>query len=375
MSRILHEDATDVVAANRSIGTVTVPAEHRHRDRARSRVHFIDVTRGLLILLMSSSHCLGQAHVPPSSFFASPWWLPQGWSTAGFIALSGFTAALLLGAPDAPRRTTRRRLMRACQLLAIMITSNLVFRAARLALGLYDAEDLNWRHLLLPSGGSYSISGVLLPTAILLVLSAVIVKTGASSRPVILAAALAAPVMVVSLAKYLDPSSPITAIVTAHIGDFAVIPLVACGLLGLSLGLLWQQQLSQRTIIAGTLVLMLVPALELLPGSAMAFLMYDALIGVSHLIALLGFALLLLSVPGVKPVARTLSIMGQYGLQCFLGLRIVLGLGVASNIRGRFGPETVYGIYLVAVLTVLLSACTLRSAWPALDRSLSRLYL
>jgi hypothetical protein len=153
------------------------------------------------------------------------------------------------------------------------------------------------------------------------------------------------------------------------------VPLVACGLLGLCVGLLWQRLLSQRTIIAVTIVLALVPALPLLPQSPLIALTHQTLIGVSHLVALLGLALVLVSVRVARPVARALSVVGQYALFCFRGHRLLLGIAVASHFKTVLRPELVYSIYVTGAMAMLIAVCRLRNTWPALDRSLRSIFL
>ena len=47
---------------------------------AKPRIQFIDATRGMLLVLMASSHALGLAGVP-DQFLSSSWWIPIGWPT------------------------------------------------------------------------------------------------------------------------------------------------------------------------------------------------------------------------------------------------------------------------------------------------------
>jgi len=346
---------------------------------AADRVGFVDVTRGILILLMTSSHAIGQAHVSAQSFFTSAWWLPQGWSTPGFIALSGFTAALLMGTPEQSGRRASRRIARAGELLVVMVVSNMLFRAARIALGLYDAEDLDWSHLMLPAHSSYSISGVLLPTAILLVLSAFALPAVHRVSLPIVVSALTVLAFGVELLSHLAPHTPwgdaLTFVATIHLGEVPIFRLVGCGMLGLGLGILWQSSLSQRAIIAITLVLAVVPALPLLPESTAVTIVHETLFGISHLVALLACALLLLRLPAAGPLVRGLDAVGRYGLFCFLGHRLLLGVAVASHVTRVLPAEVVYSLYIASAMGILIAVCSARRAWPGLDRGLRAVYL
>ena len=53
----------------------------------QQRVSLIDVTRGLLFLLMTNTHALLLSKVSVDSFWHSAYWLPHGWATVCFILM------------------------------------------------------------------------------------------------------------------------------------------------------------------------------------------------------------------------------------------------------------------------------------------------
>src|SRR5919197_939174 len=158
----------------RSRGTVNARASEHiepHLDRAEqaprptnsadARVNYVDIVRGLFILLMASSHAAGLSALPESSVFRSRWWLPQGWASEGFIMLSGFTVALLF---EPGPSTTRRLLHRARQLVVVMFVSNVVMMVLKsMATGEWPAlGTAGWWIGLFTLRTPYSLSIVLL---------------------------------------------------------------------------------------------------------------------------------------------------------------------------------------------------------------------
>src|SRR5262245_2517959 len=137
------------------------------------RVSLIDVTRGLLVLLMTSAHALALSKVSDNSFWRSAYWLPHGWATVCFILLSGYTMGFLLPW-QGHQAVTRTKLLRGSRdLLVVMFVSNVVFLALRhVAEGTQQAL-LHWRWWLglLTFETPYSISAILLPTGVLLMLA------------------------------------------------------------------------------------------------------------------------------------------------------------------------------------------------------------
>ena len=139
----------------------------------QQRVSLIDVTRGLLFLLMTSAHALVLSKVSVDSFWRSAYWLPHGWADVCFILLSGYTMGFLLPW-QGHQAVTRSKLFRCSRdILVVMFVSNVVFLALQhVADGNQDAL-LQWRWWLglLTFETPYSISAILLPTGVLLLLA------------------------------------------------------------------------------------------------------------------------------------------------------------------------------------------------------------
>jgi hypothetical protein len=139
----------------------------------QQRVSLIDVTRGLLFLLMTNTHALLLSKVSLDSFWHSAYWLPHGWSTVCFILLSGYTMGFLLPW-QGHQAVTRAKLLRSSRdILVVMFVSNVVFLALHHVSDGSQQALLHWRWWwgLLTFETPYSLSAILLPTGVLLLLA------------------------------------------------------------------------------------------------------------------------------------------------------------------------------------------------------------
>src|SRR5262245_54397184 len=137
------------------------------------RLGLLDVTRCLLVLLMTNTHALTVSKVPVDSFWRSAYWLPHGWTNVCFILLSGYTLGFLVpwqGHQAVTRPKLRRR---SRDLLVVMVVSNVVFLALRHVAEGTPQALLHWRWWLglVTFATPYSISAILLPTSVLLLLA------------------------------------------------------------------------------------------------------------------------------------------------------------------------------------------------------------
>jgi hypothetical protein len=139
----------------------------------RQRIALLDVTRGLLVLLMTNTHALTLSKVRVDSFWRSAYWLPHGWATTCFILLSGFTLGVLVPGQGSQVRTWTTVRRRSRDLLVVMFVSNILFLALHhLATGtLYTLWHWHWWLGLVTFDTPYSISAILLPTGVLLLLA------------------------------------------------------------------------------------------------------------------------------------------------------------------------------------------------------------
>ena len=97
----------------------------------QQRVSLIDVTRGLLFLLMTSAHALALSKVSDDSFWRSAYWLPHGWATVLFHSLIRLYDGVPLTLAGPSSRHAYQIAPCHRDILVVMFVSNVVFLALR----------------------------------------------------------------------------------------------------------------------------------------------------------------------------------------------------------------------------------------------------
>src|SRR5213594_2370652 len=126
------------------------------------RIAYIDMARGLFLVLMASTHAMTLAGIPATSALGR-WGLPRGWASTGLTMLCGFMVATLCRHMVDRARIRERVVRRAKQLLAVMFASNVVMVTIRHLVS-HETKPLFtlawwWQFLVL--GTEWSISGIL----------------------------------------------------------------------------------------------------------------------------------------------------------------------------------------------------------------------
>src|SRR2546430_11061581 len=93
------------------------------------RIAYIDMARGLFLVLMASTHAMTLAGIPATSALGR-WGLPRGWASTGLTMLCGFMVATLCRQTVDHARVRERVVRRAKQLLAVMFASNVTARSS-----------------------------------------------------------------------------------------------------------------------------------------------------------------------------------------------------------------------------------------------------
>src|SRR5436309_8062240 len=140
------------------------------------RIAYIDMARGLFLVLMASTHAMTVAGITASSPLAE-WGLPRGWATTGLIMLCGFMVATFAREMQARARIRRRVLRRWKQVLLVMFASNVLMVVVKRVVT-HETDplfSLDWWVGLLFFRSESSISGVLLPIALFLLVSPLLV--------------------------------------------------------------------------------------------------------------------------------------------------------------------------------------------------------
>src|SRR5215470_8550305 len=271
--------------------------------RKSERIRYIDMARGLFLILMTSTHAMTLAGIGSTSFLAR-WGLPRGWATTGLIMLCGFMVATFVRQMERSR-LRQRVLHRAKELLLVMLASNAVMVGIR-HLVAHETEplfSLEWWSGVLVLGSEWSISGILLPIGLFLVVSPALIGLYDSCRSRIQQLIFASGVLVFAALMWSVPSLArdslayyrvLDAMFGEGAGGFPVIPMIGSGALGFLLGTFWQPSQKRFSLIT-TLgaVVFFIAARLLLSAMPEVFspIVGRTLLDLSHLVLIIALAL------------------------------------------------------------------------------------
>ena len=342
----------------------------RPANSADARVNYVDIVRGLFILLMASSHAAGLSALAESSVFRSRWWLPQGWASEGFIMLSGFTIALLFEPGPA---TTGRLLRRARQLLVVMFVSNVVMMSLKsLVTGQWSAlATPGWWIGLFTLHTPYSISIVLLPiAAFLAVAPALFLLTARCGAAVVVVAAVGGGIVIGALA-----SSPLLPH-ESHVIDVLfryppLLPLVSLGAIGFGMGTMWRHLRYRRGELVAAVALWSIACVSLAPAGVPGVHALTASVPRFGIVLIIGIAID--SWARARQALWVTALLGSYGLFAFIAHRVAIQALV--RLFAFTSPELRYVLSFGVGITVVAALCVCRRRVPAWDAVLRRVWL
>ena len=352
------------------------------------RIAYIDMARGLFVILMASTHAMTLAGIASTGPLAD-WGLPRGWATTGLIMLCGFMVATFVREMQERARIRRRVLRRAKQVLLVMFASN-VFMVAIKHLMAHETESLftlHWWGRLLFFGSEWSISGVLLPIGVFLLISPVLIALYDGCRSTIQGVMLTGGVLVCaaltwSVAAFAPdnagPHDALNMMFGAGVGGFPVIPMVASGALGFLVGMFWQaprEHPDGKTTLG--IVLLFIGTGQLLSATPEIVGRFVArtLLDVSHLLLIIMLAIALTQWRPSQRGLRFIPLLGRYSLLTFLLHRVIeqaLAMGFSPfHLPGEF----VYGVCFSGGIVGSLVVILLRQRFTGYDRVLRAVYL
>ena len=338
------------------------------------RLPYIDVARGLFVLLMISGHAIGLAQPPADDFLRSGWWLPRGWSTPGFVILAGFTVGFMVhaGARSVSRASV---LIRAWRLFVVVAASNALFAVAREVIHQHAAAlaDPSWWLAVLMFRHDTTISGVLLPTALGLVGVSLLLDVSRRLH-------LATLTMIVGAADLLAWTLHDRLLgpwLTDSSAGLALLPMACGALTGFALGRMWHA-LSERVHInsaviaplAFAAVCMLAPLLRLAPRPV-----FLAGMEMAHFLTVLLLAVTLAAVAPASAAAAALGMLGRFSLMVFVLHRPLLQGCKALGAAFGLAPTPQYAVLIGVSLAGSAALCVVRQRARTLDDSMKRLYL
>ena len=361
------------------VGAVQAPAE---------RIAYIDMARGLFLVLMASTHAMTLAGIHATSALAR-WGLPRGWASTGLTMLCGFMVATLCRQMVDPAGIRARVVRRAHQLLIIMCASNIVMVTVRHLVS-HETKPLFtfawWWHFLV-LGTEWSISGVLLPIALFLLISPALMRVLDTGRSRLEGYAVAAVVTLCAGAAWSVSAFAGDGLVHYHVldvmfgsglGGFPVVPIVASGAVGFIVGTLWQplrNRLDARTCLAVVLFFVAAERLASLAPALGGPMFTRTVVDLSHFLLVVTLALAVTQWRASQRVLGFVSALGTSSLLTFVVHRIfeqALHLGLTPL---DLPAEIVYAVCLGGGVFGSCGVIVLRRRFAAWNRVLRAVYL
>ena len=228
-------------------GTQTRPTNSTSRKRAE----FIDITRGLLLLLMATAHALFLAEVP--AFFSSKvfFWLLGGMPKS-FVILSGFSIGYIysLSIRNLPQ-WDHRLIQRAREVFLVMFVSNVFFLGTKHLMqgNVAVLGTLDWWVGLFTFQTPYSLSGVLVPAAMLCLVAPLILHVHIKQYtqyilPTMIGISFLIEWTQKSVLEIPDVPLILDILLINGAGGYKILPIFGSGLIGLALGIIWHRHRS-----------------------------------------------------------------------------------------------------------------------------------
>lgn len=340
----------------------------------------------MLFVLMANTHACSVSRLAGDSWLLSDLWLPTGWATVTFVVLSGYSVGFITSrrSPSAAWDSTLYR--RAKQIFAVMLISNAIFAILREAVaGNLDAvHTAPWWLGFLTLQTPWTISGVLLPTALLLMCAPELQRRFRFSCWQLLFYMIGARALIAVLSIWVAQSSLAGSwgarfFLLEGFGGFPVLPFVLNGCIGIALGMLrnhsawhWQR------------VILLLMGLQLgiyltsyLPTS-FASALFVATFGAAGKFAWMYFLAHILKLSRLRWLADPIELIGKYALGSFVMHRFFLHALAELLVLARLSylpPEIRMGTLLACTLLLTWSLCRMRQSASWIDTPFRRLAL
>ena len=321
-----------------SVGELAAPA------LVPSRLGWIDEVRGQYLFWMMCAHAMTQAALSVDHPFQ--YLRPRGWSTGGFVTLTGLAIGLIYAKrPVLEAHTMRRLYSRSVQVFGVAIASNILFLLARTMVE--GTWSMQRAAAILTLQMPWSISSILLPTAAMLALAPSVLTLHRRIGSTATCALMMCAPLCVYLAYTLAPTPELKSLITsgAVVPTYFYFPLVsllALALAGFGIGIA-TAELGMVVLgvgaVAGAIVLWTRHVIWWTPP----------VIDQARFLVVVGGVLLASALPLEYP-RRVLALLGRSALLVFLAHRVFVQLAARTMETQLGGGELAAVVIAVTLL-------------------------
>lgn len=335
---------------------------------AIKRSKTLDVFRGLLFVLMANTHAMTLSGLDSSHWLFGDFWLPNGWATVVYVILSGYGIGWIFTVRHPPAMYGPLLRHRSAVILVVMLLSNSIFAIGALAQhgDLSQAFTWGWWIGFVTLTTPWSISGVLLPTALVLLCAPALVQLCRTWPWQTLSALLLAQIAVTVAAQALLASGSaehwaVRFFLTEGLGGFPVLPFVLNGCLGCWLGI--YRHHNEPLWLYGIALLLLVQLCvfaSTFAPPALSWSIFRNTLGPTGKFAWIFLCAGLLARSGYRPLVAPIALIGKFALATFVAHRIFLQLlntTITGTPLGAMPGELRYVTLWIGTLTLTWALC------------------
>jgi hypothetical protein len=317
---------------------------------------------------MASTHAASLAGLDAAHWLLSDLWLPNGWATVVYVVLSGYGIGWIFSVRHAPALHKPLLRHRSAIILAAMLLSNSFFSFLKLAPegDLSPVFTSDWWLGFITLTTPWSISGVLLPTVLVLLCAPVLIQLCRTWPWQTLAALLLTQLAVTLSGGVLGASGhssdwAVRFFLTEGLGGFPVLPFVLNGCIGCWLGIYRHQNESVWLYgIALLLLLQLGVYASTFAPPALYWSVFRSMVGPAGKFVWLFLCAGLLARAGYTPMVSPLALIGKFALTTFIVHRIfmqALNTAITGSQWGTLPAELRYATLWTGTLALTWALC------------------
>ena len=229
----------------------------------------------------------------------------------------------------------------------------------------------------------YSLSAILIPTALLCLLASLILHAHAKQYtrfilPIMIGTSVLIAWAQRSVMEIPDLPLILDILFINGVGGVKILPMLGYGLVGLALGIVWNRHQSVPLLTTALACILFIVNSSLFPENPASALIIakSGLLAPTKFCLILAAGILLASWMTQTPIGRYLALIGKYSLFCFLAHRIILHvLTISLKLTFDLTPEGLFVFLFVGTLAILGTLCFFRTQNAKFTNFLKKAYL